>query len=291
MQRSLIPIVSLVVFSFLFSDNLNAQSLDLKPDEKIDKASYLKIETDYLTNNVYYGRADTILTPGILPSLGYYHKSGIYILASGTYLPNKTFQKLDNGSIELGYSFDNPNGIGGSIAYDKLFSAQASTQVKSLVSSSIILNLDYDIAGIVTPTLELDYNINRDRIQGDFLINVGLTHDFLIDPLFGKHDLLIISPTFLRNAGSQNFYQQYLYKKFKSSSSKQQAFKAINNLSKFTLLDYEFSLPVYYTTGKFTFSVIPTLSIAENTLPTVLQAGYIDQISLFYTQFGISFKL
>src|SRR5882762_8052599 len=59
---------------------------ELKPDKK---ASF-KVSVNYLSNNVFFGRADTVKTPTIIPSMKYTFKNGIFLSGSADYIPNRT---------------------------------------------------------------------------------------------------------------------------------------------------------------------------------------------------------
>jgi len=287
--RFTLPILLLILVIGL----VNAQNLDpsgLEGGSKKDKTSYLKIQADYLTNNVFLGRADSIITPSWSPSLGYWHKSGLYFNATANYLPtNITTSKWDNGSAELGYEFNFTEAFGGSIAFSKLFYSPTSTSVKSSISSTTTLSLNYNIEDILTPTIELDYNVNKSGIPGDFLLNAGLAHDFVI-PFTGDENNMTLSPGINFNLGTQNFYKDYLLRKFKFKKIQAQVTKAIDALAPFQALDYELSLPIVVNLGKFSLTITPTDAIAVNKLPKALLNQYANTDNLFFTEFQVSLK-
>src|ERR1700753_1119561 len=78
----------------------------LETQAKQDKKASFKVGVNYLSNNVFFGRADTIKTPTIIPSLKYTFKNGIFLSGSADYIPNRTTNKLDGGSASAGYDFD-----------------------------------------------------------------------------------------------------------------------------------------------------------------------------------------
>lgn len=267
---------------------------------KSEKKASIKFGVNYLNNSVYLGRADTVKTPMIEPELKYSFKSGIYISGNMDYIPNRTTKKLDGGELSAGYDFDLSDNLSGGVSYSKLFYNAESTQIGSSIGSTINANLDYTIGDIITPSISVDYNLLKQGFGSDVMINAGVAHDFAWTAIIGSDDLAIFSPTVTLNAGSQNFYDAYLtlkkYKLTKKGQAKEATAKKLltaqdAKLSKFNLLDYEFSAPFEYKTGHFIFSFTPTYAVAENKLPARITKSMMDiSNGLFYFQTGASLK-
>jgi hypothetical protein len=266
------------------------------------KASF-KIAVNYTSNGVYLGRADTITTPSLSPKLTYTFKSGLYFSGSVDFITNRKHNKLDGGSLEAGYDHSFTDELEGGASFTKLFYNSNSTQVSSSVSSVFNAYIDYDIADIVTPALSVNYSFGKNGgAGGDFGINPNISHDFVIDGVFGEDDLLLISPQAGLNAGSQNFYAGYLERK--GTLSRKAVNAAYNNyynaLSSFTLLDYELTAPVEYKSGGFVISFVPIFAFAQDSLPkaTLAEQAITKTIeksqpfksSIFYFEVGLSFK-
>ena len=297
-----VPLLVILLISF-FRITASAQtaSVDTIGDLKSEKKASLKIGVNYLSNSVYLGRADTVTTPVVEPSIKYTFKSGIYFSGNLQFIPNRATNKLDGGTVGAGYDYDINDNCSGSISFTKMFYNATSTQIGSSIGSTINANIDYDIAEIITPSLSIDYDILKQGFGSDVLINFGLAHDFAKLGIFGEDDLGIISPTATVNAGTQNFYDAYLtLKKYKLTTKKAKAKEAAAQklqtaqeakLAKFNLLDYEFSAPVEYKTGKFIFSFTPTYAFAENKLPPRITKGLVDVSSgIFFFEVGASVK-
>jgi len=264
------------------------------------KASSLKFGLNYLSNAVLLGRADTIKTPLLEPEIKYTFKAGIYLSGNLNYIPNRLKHRLDGGSLGIGYDYNIGENMSGGVSFTKLFYNSSSTQIGSSISSSLNANLDYDIGDIITPSISVDYNVIKNGFGNDILINTGLTHDFAKEGVFGEDDLIIISPTATVNAGTQNFYDAYFSIKknnlIKKGQSKVAAIKKRiaaqdAKLSQFTLLDYEFSVPVEYKTGALIFSFTPTYALAHNKLPIRLTSAMVNTNGgIFYFQAGVTLK-
>jgi hypothetical protein len=245
------------------------------------------------------GRSDTVKTPMIVPEVKYIFKNGIYLSGSLDIIPNRVQNKLDAGSLAVGYDYDITDDLDGGISFTKLFYNPNSTQISSSISSTISANLNYDIASIITPTISVDYNIIKQGFGNDVFINAGIAHDFAKEGIFGDKDLFIISPTVAVNTGTQNFYDAFLtlkkYKLTAKGKAKEAAAQKLIaaqrvKLSKFSMLDYEFSAPVEYKTGALILSFIPIYAVAENKLPPRITSGFVAGPGIFYFEAGAALK-
>jgi len=262
------------------------------------KTNSFKIGVNYVSDNVFMGRADSIKTPILIPEVKYTLKSGIYFSGSLDIIPGRKKNKVDGGDVSVGWDFDITDDLSGGISYSKPFYSSTSTQVNSSVNSIFNSNLTYDIGDIISPSLSIDYDINKQGINGDVFVNIGLTHDFIAEGILGSKDILLVSPTVSANSGTQNFYDGYIvYRKLKNAKRDAAETKLISaytaQLSQYKLLDYEFSVPIEYKTGIVIFQFTPTYAIAENQFKTaavVKTLSLSSQTSVFYFDLGISLK-
>ncbi|MGZ3776619.1 MAG: hypothetical protein ACXVI9_03250, partial [Mucilaginibacter sp.] len=220
----LVILLSIICSKTAFSQTA---AVDTIGDLKSVKKASIKFGVNYLSNSVYLGRADTVKTPIIEPEIKYTFKNGIYFSGNLEYIPNRASKPLDAGSIAGGYDFDINNDWTAGVSFTKLFYNATSTQIGSSIGSTFNVNTDYDIAGIITPSLSIDYNILKQGFGSDILINAGLAHDFAKLGIFSTGDIGIISPTVTLNAGTQNFYDAFLtlkkYKLTKAGKAKEAA--------------------------------------------------------------------
>jgi hypothetical protein len=267
-----------------------------KPDDKTkEETSSFKFGVSYQSNNVFMGRTDTARTPVAIPQVKYTLKSGIFFSGSLDLLPKKKNKKLDGGDLSAGYDFDITDDLSGGASYTKLFYSSNSTQIASSMTNTFNANLNYDISDIISPAINIDYDLNKHGINSDVFVNLGISHDFIASGLFGDADVLLISPAVAVNTGTQNFYDAYLSKK-KLKSAKLSAIQTkllnqyIGQLSNYALLDYEIAAPLEYKTGHFIFQFTPTYAIVENQLPKQIAAQISNKPSVFYFELGIFLK-
>jgi hypothetical protein len=267
-----------------------------KPDNKTnDGTSSFKFGINYSSDNVFMGRSDTVRTPAIIPQIKYTLKSGIYFSGNLDFIPGRKKKKLDGGDLSVGYDTDLTDNLSAGASYSKLFYNSTSTQISSSVSSIFNVNLNYEIADIISPSINADYSINKQGINNDVFLNAGLTHDFIIKGVFGDDDLFLISPTISGNAGTQNYYDAYLIKKKFKNPKRNAAQNALTaqytaELGKFSILDYELSAPLEYKSGHFIFQFTPTYAIVENQLPKQIASAISNRKSIFYFETGVFLK-
>jgi hypothetical protein len=301
-KKLLLFVLCLISFN-AFSQSVTDAKIDsilLKSDtaKKTAHKSSIKFGVNYVSNNIFMGRSDTIRTPTIIPEIKYTFKSGLYVSGTVDIIPDRKKNKVDGGSLSLGYDFDLSDDLSGGISYSKPFYSSTSTQVTSSISSTFTGDLTYDIGDIISPNISIDYNINKQGISGDVFLNFGLTHDFISEGIFGRKDILLISPTAAINSGTQNFYDGYIvYRKLKTVKRDATETKAINaytsQLSEFKVLDYEFSVPIEYKAGSFILQFTPIYALAQNQFKSaaiVKTLALSDQSSVFYFDLGVALK-
>jgi hypothetical protein len=242
----------------------NPDSLARKiPDYDIfPKKSYWQVGINYLSDNVYLGRKDSVKIPYISPSIAYYDKSGFYVNGSLSFLPASGNSHIDLVTLEAGYSFT-VNDFEGQIAADKFFYNSKSTNVRSEVKGGLNSMLGYNF-GFIKPTVQGGISFGKST---DYSLALGLEHTFyLVD------DKIDITPQGLANFSTQNFYGSYYNRRRYTGKRKRKSTGIlyydisadVSNVSKFKLLDYEFSAPINYTCGKWVFNFTPTIAIPEN---------------------------
>jgi hypothetical protein len=237
-------------------------SLQVKPVKKVK--SRLEAGISYLNNDVYLGRKDSSVLPYFIPSLSYYHKSGLYFSASLNYLKNAEASRVDLVTLEGGYIFS-AGKYDGQLNVSRLFYNSQSTTVSSEIKASAEFQNGFDF-GLIKTTLNLGLEFGT---KTDYSVNFGLEHGFT-----SFHEKLEFTPTICVNTGTQNFYDNY-YKNKRYSNRKNgrgvgngnggtSVIGSVVNPSNFKILDYEASVPLSYTIKKLVINFTPTYAIPVN---------------------------
>lgn len=299
LYKTLLTVLILVIAGNTFAQGeYDAVKKSAPEKDAITEPDSFKIGLDYISNNVFMGRTGTTTTPTFAPNAKYGFGSGLYFSGTLDFLPNNKTKKLDGGDLSAGYDFDLSDDLSGVVSYTKFLYSSASTRIGSSISSTFNAGLNYDITDVVTPYVDVDYNVNRKGITDDIFFNFGISHDFITRKIFTDRDLFLISPSVSANIGSQNFYDAYLIKKvFKNAKKTEVQNTLINqyeqNLNKLKLLDYEFSTPLEYKLNHFIFQFTPTYAIVESqSLSAALTKtiGLSNKSSVFYISTGLSLK-
>lgn len=289
---------SFLVLAIIFNTCAIAQekSADVK-GKTISSKSYFKSDISYLSNAVYYGRQDSSIIPYISTTLGYYHKSGIYISGTLAYFASTDDSRIDAVSLQGGYNFNISNQISGSAYASKYFYSSSSYAVKSEIQEGLGGSISYN-PDIIQVSGGLDFLFSN---KVDFSINAAVAHAFYIGP---ENKQFTITPTVTSFLGTLNFYTSY-YKnrKFNTGGTKGRGKKKssgngnntvgvvqVQTNNKFTVLDYEISLPINYDRKKWGLFFIPTYAIPVHpitfTLPNNTKFNIENLNNVFFAELG-----
>ena len=280
-----------------------------KSQTKIEeKESYFKADLNYLNDLVYLGRKDSIAVPYVTATLGYYHKSGFYVSGALSYLPSSTQSKIDLITVDAGYDYTINDVFSGSVYGEKYFYNKSSNSIKSDISGVIDGSLTADLSAI---QLGVDAGISF-ASKTDFTTTLSASHLFS----FGEEKQgFSLNPSFNVNFSTLNFYEGLTNKKFgKKHLINNPNYLSISsttvaNKQGFTLMDFEFSVPMEYKFDKFVFYLTPYYAIPKNPITTTTDATItlrngstikqqIDSTpwseknltSLFYLEIGLNFS-
>jgi outer membrane scaffolding protein for murein synthesis (MipA/OmpV family) len=283
-------IVCTTIVSALFYQTSLAQD---STEEK--GSSNFKIGVSYLSDNVYMGRKDSAKIPYLTPTIGYYHKSGLFFTASASYL--STEKRIDAYTLDAGYSFSSRKWEGEISAEKSIYSDQ-SYSVKSEVLGSASASIAYD-ANWIKPSFNGSLSFGNTI---DYAASLGMEHTF-----FALNDNMDITPSLMANASTENYYDSYYHKRkyAKTRKGKTVPFDITANTlgaANFKILDYEASLPINYTVKGFTFNFTPTaaMPVNPNSVMITVKSGqgsgqsrtFVENIgTTFFWALGLTYQL
>ena len=260
MKNVLFIILGLLVFT-----NTNAQiGFDNNDDDPYESLSYFMAGANYLSNNVYMGRKDSLVIPYYSPYIGYHHKSGLYGKAIASYNPAKAKGRIDLFTLEAGYDHSFGDHLYGGVAVDKFFYHKKSTNIRGNTVASTSAYAQYTNDWI-EPQLNVDVNFNK---KTDYVLGITLDHNFKL-----ADNKLNIIPAAVMNFGTLHYYNEYFRNRLLQEDPSLKITKeAIADASKFKPLDIELSTKVTYSASRWLFTLIPVyaipLSPASITFPT-----------------------
>lgn len=217
--------------------------------------SHLELNLTWQSNDVNNGRKDSSVIPLITPKISYIFKSGFQVDLSVGYNTHEASPQVNQYTLDGSYTF-NPGNYSGTVTLSGFIYNQSSRSTTAEQKGSLAYNNSYSWS-VVQPSLSLTWTWGNH--SPDYSAAFALQHQYT----FGNWD---VTPTATMNAGTQNAYNSYYQNRRFSIPVGNKPPLAENvtlsgevlNASKFQILDYEFSAPLNYTAGKWTFNFTPT---------------------------------
>jgi hypothetical protein len=219
----------------------------------------VKLSLNYNTGLNYFGRTDSLKSSGFFPLAELWFTPNVYINAAPIFV-NNAVQKFEYaGSVAtIGYQNVTKNWIT-SIYLSKPFYKESSELVQSALKAQTGANVSF-------LNKYINLNIGGDvkfSDKPDFGATGGIDHLIRIENK--NNSVLVFDPGFYAYAGSQNFQRSY-YKKnntgFLNFPGNSQL--VTEDVSKFSILAYELTMPVVYAKDKWTLMATPAYIMPQN---------------------------
>ena len=256
-------LITLICTATSFGQYSGLYYLDNKyEDDPFDELTYFSGGINYLTNNVYHGRRDSLVLPYINPDIGYHLHNGIYGKATISYAPTRKTGHFDLLTLELGYDRSFGTNVLAGIYAEKYFRYRYSPSIRAAITESGGIYCQYK-NDLIEP--QLSFVLNHSNTM-DFVVGATFDHDFRL-----AQNTLNIIPALTVNVGTQNYYEQYFVNRVLHKENLILQNQVVENSGNIHALDLEFSAKTTYYTGAWFFTLIPTyavpLTAAKVTLP------------------------
>jgi len=235
----------------------------------------------------YYGRTDSLQSNALLPTAYFEFDSiGVYASATSVFISDKSQTLTYAGTItEAGYKFGQKvKGFGGSVYGNKFFYNNTSQLPQSALKEQVGINLSYlDKYVNFTASGSLAFSNTTDGF-----VSLGINHIF--KKIKGKN-IYLATPTFVANAGTQNFNSARYQTAVLPITVPQEL---ISSSRRFTILDYELSVPLIYARNHFFFIATPSYILPVNVITVAGHPELSEKASnLFYVNLTVlySFKV
>jgi hypothetical protein len=251
---------------------------------KINKTQF-KIGTFYVSSLSYYGRTDSLRSSGFFPLAEIWFNNKFYINAAPVFTDNKISSPEYAGTVAtIGYQtrsenekffthiyFIKPFYKPGTELPQSVLKAQAST---ALAFQNKILNLNGGV----------DLRLSD---QLDYGLSAGVDHIFRKQ--VNEKMVLVVDPSAYVYAGTQQFTKTY-YKRSSFLFFPGVEQQVNEEVSKLSILSYEFSMPSILAINKFQLIVNPAYVIPQNLIkiengPDLSERGK----EMFYVTAGLKF--
>lgn len=257
---------------------------------KAAKKNVFTASINYVNRLNYYGRVDSLKSSGLFPIIGFESKIGLY--ANGTFIfTANSAQPLTYAgtSVEAGYKFHETKHFAGNVFYNQFFYTNTADIVQSAVKAQTGINASYKNKYVnFTGGAELRFSDNT-----DIGLNGALDHLFIIKLKGIKKSALAFDPTATINAGTQKFVQTYSKKTGGVLGNLPGNNRTVTeNINRFSILSYEFSMPVVFVVNRFYAALTPAYVLPQNLItvknnPAASETGS----NLFYVTATLGMRL
>lgn len=232
-------------------------ALPAQSDSTTSKLRF-KLGTYYNSNLNYYGRTDSLRNSGIFPMAELWLNNKFYINAAPVFTNNSMTGFQYAGTVATaGYAYNNGKSAG-HIYFVKPIYKDNSQLVQSALKAQAAATFTW-FTKIVNITGGADVKFSANT---DYGTTAGLDHIFR--KRLNDNSILIIDPSVYLYAGTQQFTMTYYEKSGNLPLFPGPARLVTEDVKKFNILSYEFSVPVIYSKGKWMLLVTPAYVLPQN---------------------------
>jgi len=262
-------------------------------------------------NNPAYGNKKVasydrpiVMKTFISPTVGYYHKSGLYASASSYYLFEALGDPWFEWDLSAGYDYTKDKRFLTGISYTRYIFSDSSDVPATPINNELFAYFYYR-NWWVQPGISLDLGwgktdervgpLTRSISGTDFNIVTAVRHPFIFVDVLKHDDAIIMTPSFGLTMGTANYYSNLKAFQYISRSPKLKwedrehrpkpadIFKGESTNTGFQFRALDFTLNVTYVIGKFTFA-------PSYTVFTPFQGEDKSLMGYFTARVGLSFK-
>ncbi|MFL5811368.1 MAG: hypothetical protein ACJ749_17730 [Flavisolibacter sp.] len=244
-----------------------------------------KFGLNYNSELNYYGRTDSLKSTGFFPLAEFWFSKDVYVSAAPVFVNNAVKSFDYAGTVAtLGYLHVTDKMVT-NLYLTKSFYKESSQLVQSALEAQGGASLSF-LNKIMNFTVGGDMKYS-DKL--DFGAIAGLDH--IIRKELAGNIVLVVDPSFYTYAGTQNFTNTY-YKKQKGLSILPGSNQEVKeNVTMFSILAYEFSLPLIFAKGKWMGLVTPSYILPQNLVtipgrPDLSENGR----NMFYANAGVKYS-
>lgn len=295
MKISTAHLVSLVMALLLLQQEATSQTLKRQTYDSTQDKSEWRAGIRYTSDYYYMGRSDSAAAPYLSPTIGYFHKSGLFVRTSLSYLIASGEDRVDLVTVSGGYDYYGKK-IAAGVSVTEYFFNDLSYAVQAEMRTYFNGYAGYDLSGFM---LFADASIGFSD-GTDVFLGGEINRTF-----YAFANRLRMTPTIYLNAGTQKYYNAYYNKrsvmtgvgKGKGKGHGSQAPVTedlqIAEADKFEMLDYEAGLQVSYTIRKVRLYASTTWTFAVNPATVVTDTGVFREElkNGFYWSSGIRVSL
>lgn len=269
------------LFAILTTKGASCQTDSTEKKEKVQ----FKLGVYYNSNLNYYGRTDSLRSSGFFPVAELWLSKNFYINAAPIFIMNNAVGFDYAGSVATaGLRFAKDKKYITNLYVVKPIYEDNSQLVQSALKAQTVFTHTI-LSKIINMTAGADVKWSD---QMDYGATAGLDHVFRME-LPGQ-SVLVIDPSAYINAGTQQFTKtSYKQSGFLFLPGTQQ--RVTEEVKKFNILSYEFSIPIVFAKGKYQLIANPAYVLPQNLVtvpnrPDLSERGK----NMFYATVGAKYN-
>ncbi|MEJ8840925.1 hypothetical protein WG954_00940 [Lacibacter sp. H375] len=213
----------------------------------------------------FLGRTDSLSSNATLPIISYQLKNGLYAQGAAIFIANSALPfQYTGGSVELGYRFPESDKFSGNVFVSRFLYKDESVLVQSALKYQTGINTSLQNK-IVNINLGADLKFSNNT---DIGATAGLDHLFIIPLKEGEAKAFAINPTITAYGGTQRFSETYQKKQNSTVGGlpvgPPQTVTETRNVNTFSILAYEYTMPLVLVWGKFNAVLSPSYVMPQN---------------------------
>jgi len=254
-----------LLLPFFIVSNLQAQT------KKSSDSTTFSIQSEYLSDYIYNGRADSIKYPYQTTTASLHLANGLFSNFSASYLLTPGMKGFDFFELDLGYEYKIGKKIYGELYGTKYFYSGGSNLINGNISSDIGASLNYDFNYFqFNNTIDVFFT-NKSDIQ--FTPGIEKTIYFSSN----SESSWSINPYVYSNFSSVNYYESNVSRRLNGprgprggqATGTQLTSSTVVQNKGFKLLNTDFSVPLSYEGSHWLATFTPTYSIPFNKIETL----------------------
>jgi len=254
-----------LVLPFFIVSNLQAQT------KKSSDSTTFSIQSEYLSDYIYNGRADSIKYPYQTTTASLHLANGLFSNFSASYLLTPGMKGFDFFELDFGYEYKIGKKIYGELYGTKYFYSGGSNLINGNISSDIGASLNYDFNYFqFNNTIDVFFT-NKSDIQ--FTPGIEKTIYFSSN----SESSWSINPYVYSNFSSVNYYESNVSRRLNGprgprggqATGTQLTSSTVVQNKGFKLLNTDFSVPLSYEGSHWLATFTPTYSIPFNKIETL----------------------
>ena len=215
----------------------------------------------------FLGRSDSLSSNATLPIISYQLKNGLYAQGAAIFIANSaTPFQYTGSSVEMGYRFPQSDKFSGNIFVSRFLYKDESVLVQSALKYQTGVNTSFQNK-IINVNLGADLKFSD---KTDVGVTAGIDHLFSIKLADGKPRAFAINPTLTAYGGTQRFTETYQQKQSPTVGGipvgPPQTTTQTKDVNTFSILAYEYTMPLVLVVGKFNAVLSPSYVMPQNIL-------------------------